>query len=144
MSVYIIGAMIGVLMGLLSGLAGIGGGVIAVPCMIYFAKMTPHQAMGTSLAIIIPVAISGAYKHMSNGNVDLRMALCIAATGIVSAYIGAMINGCVDGVTLKRLLGIIMLAVGIKMLFFSGETKPEAAATVTADTPAAPEAPSGK
>ena len=60
---------VGVLTGILSGLMGVGGGIIMIPAMIYLMGLTQKLAQGISLAVIIPVSISGALIHAKHGNV---------------------------------------------------------------------------
>jgi hypothetical protein len=119
MNLVLICLAIGAAMGLLSGLLGVGGGIIAVPAMMYFLKFGPKLAMGTSLAIIIPVSIAGAAKHFHQGQVDLRVALYIALAGMVCAYLGAWLNSVLDPHWLRRLFAIFIIAVGVRMLFES-------------------------
>lgn len=114
---------IGSAMGLLSGLVGVGGGIVAVPCFIYFLGMSPSVAMGTSLAVIIPVAIGGTFKHFQQGNVVMKYAVIVAVGGILCAYLGAMINHYLGTsgreVWLKRIFSIIMIVIGTRMLYQS-------------------------
>jgi uncharacterized membrane protein YfcA len=110
---------IGCAMGFLAGLLGVGGGIIAVPCMMYFLKMGPQQAMGTSLAIIVPVAIAGSYKHISQGHVNFKVAACIGITGILLSYFGAWLNHRMDPLWLKRAFAIFIILTGAQMLLSS-------------------------
>lgn len=112
--------VIGSAMGLLSGLVGVGGGIIAVPCFMYFLGMSTSVAMGTSLAVIVPVAISGSIKHYMQDNVQLKYALLVAAGGIIFAYLGAMLNEALGTpereVWLKRAFSIVMIIAGTRMM----------------------------
>lgn len=108
---------IGCAMGLFSGLLGVGGGIIAVPAMVYFLKMDLREATGTSLAIIVPVALSGSFKHVMQDNVRMKAGLCIAVSGIVMAYVGAWLNGKIDPMMLKRAFAVFMIIVAVKMLW---------------------------
>ena len=107
---------IGCAMGLLAGLLGVGGGIIAIPAMIYFLKMDPQRAMATSLAIIVPVALTGALKHYSAGFVNLQVGLLIAITGIAFSYCGAWLNHHMDPMWLKRIFAIFLLIIAVHML----------------------------
>jgi len=116
-------------MGLLAGLLGIGGGTIAIPAMIYLMKMPTHLAMGTSLAVIIPLAVSGTHKHLMNHNVDIRVAVALAIGGIVFAYIGAWLQPRVPDIMLKRVFGAFIILLGINLVLSRSKTPaPEPAA----------------
>ena len=84
---------IGLGTGVLSGLLGIGGGVIMVPAMVVLLSLPPVLAKGTSVAVIVPSAIVGTLRNRAKNNVDLRVGLTIGLSGIVSAVIGSLIAG---------------------------------------------------
>ena len=107
----------GVVMGILSGMLGVGGGIILVPALIFLMKVEPHRAIGISLAVIIPTALSGAFKHYRNGNVDLRIAILVAVGAIAGAYLGATIANTLPGGTLKKIFGGFLIVMGFNMLF---------------------------
>ena len=112
----VIALIVGCVMGLLAGILGIGGGVIAIPAMIYLLKMPTHLAMGTSLAVIIPLALTGTYKHLMNHNVDIRVAVALAIGGIVFAYIGAWLQPRIPDLMLKRIFGAFIIILGINLV----------------------------
>lgn len=128
----LIGMTIGAAMGLLAGLIGVGGGVIAVPAMMYFMGLDTKIAMATSLAVIIPVSISGTIKHATSGHIDYRAALGIALAGVVFAYLGAWLNHRLDPTWLKKGFAIFIILVGMKMLL---EKPKPAEKSVTIATP---------
>lgn len=109
--------LIGLVAGFTGGLLGIGGGFIIVPALIFLKGLAPHKAIGISLAVIVPTAISGALKHYSLGNIDLRIALLIALGSIVGGYVGATTTGMVSEETLKKIFGIFTIFIGCNMLF---------------------------
>jgi uncharacterized membrane protein YfcA len=81
---------IGLTAGVLSGLFGIGGGVLIVPALLLFARMSPARATGTSLAaLLLPVGALGAWEYYREGDLDLTAALLIAAGLFVGAWFGA-------------------------------------------------------
>lgn len=127
---------IGSMMGFVSGLIGVGGGIIAVPSMVYFLSMNTRDAMGTSLAVVVLVALSGAYKQFQQSHVDIKAAIPIAIGGIVFAYIGAWLNHRVDPTLLRRVFAVAILLLSLKMLVDS--FKPEELAPRTG-TPSAAE-----
>ena len=75
---------IGLGAGVLSGLFGIGGGIVIVPALLFFAKMSPATATGTSLgALLLPVGALGAWEYYRNGNLDIRSSMLVAVAGSI-------------------------------------------------------------
>jgi len=83
---------IGVVSGVLAGLLGVGGGVVMVPAMMILLGLPPVIAKGTSVAVIIPTAITGTIRNRSNKNVNLQAAAMVGCTGIVSAVAGGYLS----------------------------------------------------
>jgi len=86
---YLLMTLAGFAIGLLSGMTGIGGGILLVPTMVLGFGIAQRIAQGTSLLAILPTAAVGAFSHYRNGNVDLRTAASIAGAGAPSSVIGA-------------------------------------------------------
>ena len=74
------------------------------------------QAIGTSLAVIVPTALMGSYKHFTLGNVDWRIVLAIAPLAIVGGYLGAWLTGPLPADTLKKVFGGLLVLVGLRLL----------------------------
>jgi uncharacterized protein len=108
---------IGLFAGVLSGIMGIGGGVVLVPAMTFFLGVDQHVAQGVSLMVIVPTAIVGATTHYKQGNVDLRVALALGAFSIVGGLVGSYVAQSLDAHTLKLLFGIFLLATGGRMVW---------------------------
>lgn len=108
---------IGLGAGVLSGIFGIGGGIVVVPALIYLAKMTPQQAAGTSLAaLVLPLgAAIGAATYYRAGHLEIKDALFIALGMAVGAYFGAQIATHADAVVLKRMFAVLMVAMAVKL-----------------------------
>jgi uncharacterized protein len=113
----IVGA--GLLVGLLSGVLGVGGGILMVPFMVLALGETPHVAEGTSLLVIVPAAVFGVLTHRRTGQVSFRHAAWLAAGGIVGAYTGAVLALRLPGQTLRQAFGVLVGAVGL-YLFVKG------------------------
>lgn len=108
----------GLAAGILSGMFGIGGGIIIVPALIYFLGMTQHQAQGTSLGVLtLPIVALGAYNYYKTGNLDIKAALVIASAFLIGGYFGSKISLSIDHVILKKVFGALMIVVAIKMIF---------------------------
>jgi uncharacterized membrane protein YfcA len=115
---YLIAALIGAVSGVMSGLFGVGGGIVMVPAMMFFMKMDIKLAVGTSLAVIIPTAIMGSFKHFNMGNVDWRVSLMLAPTAIAGSYFGAWLTKSIESGNLKRAFGGFLVLVGLRLAFF--------------------------
>lgn len=111
---------IGIAGGVLSGMFGVGGGIIIVPAFVFFLGMSQHQAQGTSLGLmLLPIGILAAYNYYKTGNLDVKAGLIVAATFVIGGYFGSKLSLSIDQVTLKRVFGVLMLLVSVKLIFFS-------------------------
>jgi uncharacterized protein len=113
---FVIAAIIGLASGVASGLFGVGGGIVMVPAMVYFLTMDIKLAVGTSLAVIIPTAATGVFKHYQLGNIDWRVAASLAPTAMCGGYLGAWLTKSISSGNLKRIFGGFLILVGIKLL----------------------------
>lgn len=111
-----IALLIGVAAGLMSGLMGVGGGVVMIPLMTAFLGLSQHKAHGTSLAVIVFTAISGAITYGWKGHTDLFIAAELAAGAIVGARIGALAMNRIDSRQLRLAFAVFLLLVGLRML----------------------------
>ncbi|MGD0000554.1 MAG: sulfite exporter TauE/SafE family protein [Bryobacteraceae bacterium] len=110
---------IGLAAGVLSGMFGIGGGIIIIPALLYLVKLKEVQAIGTSLAALIPpVGLLGAYEYYRHGDIHLRAAALIAAGLFVGAFFGAKITLALPPDIVRKGYGVFLLAVAVRMLFF--------------------------
>ena len=111
--------IIGLAAGILSGMFGVGGGIIIVPALVFFLGMTQHQAQGTSLGLmLLPIGFLAAWNYYKTGNLNIKYGLIIAATFVVGGYFGSKLSLGIDQIILKRIFGILMIVVAIKMIFF--------------------------
>ena len=104
MSEWILIAIIGSFAGVLSGLLGVGGGLVIVPMLVYVSKLNIHQAIATSLVIIVPTAAMGALRHYWAGHIVWRHAFVVALFAMVGGYVGAQIATEMSGTVLKKVL----------------------------------------
>lgn len=111
--------LIGITAGVLSGLFGVGGGIIIVPALVFFLGMTQHSAQGTSIGLmLLPIGILAAYNYYNTGNLNIRYGLIIAASFVIGGYFGSKLSLSIDEVLLKRVFGFLMLAVALKLIIF--------------------------
>ncbi len=95
---------------------GVGGGVIMVPAM-QFLGVPFKVAVGTSLAAMIPTALTGVIRYYPNGNVNLKVATLLAAGAIIGANIGATFMKYIPDVALKRVFAIVLVYTAYKLFF---------------------------
>ncbi len=108
--------LVGILAGILSGLFGIGGGLIIIPALIFFFKMNQHLAQGTSLgALLLPVGLLGFIEYWRHGHVNIKGALLIALGLFIGAYFGAYIANLIPTKTLSKLFAIFLIFVAIRI-----------------------------
>lgn len=110
--------ILGGVTGVLSGIVGIGGGIIIVPALVFFLGYSQHLAQGTAVAAMVPpIGLMAAYVYYKNGNANLLSAALIALGFFVGGYFGAKIANQLPQETLKRAMGVAMVVIGAKLLF---------------------------
>ena len=112
--------LLGLCTGVLSGLLGIGGGVIIVPVLTLLIGMAPHMATGTSLAaLLLPVGLLGAWEYYKAGNVDVSAALFISLGLFLGAWFGGAIAQQLSPVVMKRIFAVFLMVVAFQMMYRS-------------------------
>ncbi len=114
---YAIIALIGVLGGIVSGLFGVGGGILFVPLLILLKNFNPHLAIGTSLAVIVPTAFVAAFRHSLAGMIDWKTVLILALFAIAGAWLGSELSLKLEAGVLRRLYAFFLLALAFKLFF---------------------------
>ncbi len=114
---YVLVGILGVVTGVLSGLFGIGGGVVIVPALVLLVRLDQHLATGTSLAaLLLPVGLMGVLEYHRRGQVNFAYAILLALGLLLGAWLGAKLAGDVSGLALRRGLGALLLLVSVKLL----------------------------
>ena len=114
--------LIGLAAGMLSGLVGVGGGIIMVPALVFFMQYTQHQAQGTSLAVLtLPVVIIASlyyyYQCQKAGTpIDLKIVGLLAAGFLVGGFFGSKLALAIDQDLLKKIFAVILFYTALKML----------------------------
>jgi len=110
--------LVGVVIGVVSGIVGIGGGVLFIPALIWLFGMDQHKAQGTSLgALLAPVGIFAFLEYHRHGNADLRIALLLAAGFLAGGYFGAVGAQYIPELWLRRIFAIMLVVIGGRMFF---------------------------
>lgn len=110
--------IVGLVAGILSGMFGIGGGVVIVPALVAILKMDQKRAVGTSLAaLLLPVSLPGVYEYYTSGLLDIPVAVLVAVGLLLGAIVGARVALALPSATVKRLYGIFLLFVAARFIF---------------------------
>ncbi|OPY89888.1 MAG: hypothetical protein A4E72_00919 [Syntrophus sp. PtaU1.Bin208] len=110
--------LIGLFSGIVAGLFGIGGGVLIVPALIYFAGFSTHAAVGTSLAVLLPpVGLAAVLEYYRHGQVNLKAAVIVAAALFVGGWLGAILANRLPAPYLKLAFGIFVMGMGVYLVF---------------------------
>ncbi len=109
-------ALIGLAAGVLSGVFGIGGGIVIVPALVLLARMRPQEATGTSLgALLLPVGLLGAWQYWKRGEIDPRAAVLLAAGLFLGAWLGAQIGLALPPRALQRAFAVLLVVVAARL-----------------------------
>lgn len=116
---------IGIVAGILSGMVGIGGGIVIVPALVYLLGFSQFKAQGTSLGLLmLPVGFLAVLQFYKQGHVDFKVVLMIAAGFILGSFMGGKLTLAMPQETVKKIFAVIMLLISLKMLFLD-KKKPE-------------------
>jgi len=109
--------LLGVAAGIAGGFFGIGGGIILIPALVYLFGLTQHQAQGTTLAIMVPpIGILAAWEYWKQGNVKLGVAGLICLGFLAGGWLGAVWVDKVPDLALKKIFGVFLLVVSLRMI----------------------------
>jgi hypothetical protein len=110
--------LLGLTAGTLSGLLGIGGGLILIPALVYIFGLTHHRAQGTTLAFMIPpIGLLAALKYYQDGNVKLNIAMFMCLGFFIGGLLGAMFVHKIPDLLLKRIFGGLLFIASLRMFF---------------------------
>ncbi|MEM6910269.1 MAG: sulfite exporter TauE/SafE family protein [Verrucomicrobiota bacterium] len=117
MKTFVLALLLGGVAGLIGALCGVGGGILMVPAFVYGLGMEPHRAVGTSLAIILPIAVTATLQNHRNGLVDWQIWIGAALGAAVVAWFAADWMKGLQDQTLTRVFAIFLILTGLVMLF---------------------------
>lgn len=106
----------GLVMGALSAMVGLGGGFVIVPILVLLFAVSPQTAQGTSLLVMVPISLVGAWRNSTHGYTDWRAGLLLGAGGVVGSPLGARVALALPSDVLQRLFGVLLVVVGARML----------------------------
>ncbi len=127
---------LGLTAGVLSGMFGIGGGLVIVPALVVVFGFPIKSAVGTSLfAILLPTGLLGVLEYWKNGDLRPAAGLWIAAGIFCGAYLGALAAGSISQVAMKRTYAVFLITVGIYFLVAPSPTSRSRAEAETKPIP---------
>jgi len=117
LQVVLILVLIGLASGMLSGLVGVGGGIIIVPALVFFLGFTQHQAQGTSLGLLLlPVGILAVLNYYKQGHIDIKVIAIMSIAFVLGGWLGSKLSLVLPDVIIKRIFAIILFYAAFKML----------------------------
>lgn len=109
--------IVGLAAGILSGLVGVGGGIIIVPALVFFLGFSQQQAQGTSLGLLLlPVGILAVMNYYNKGQIDLRVVGIMAITFVIGGWLGSKWALALPEKTVRKIFAIILFYAAFKMM----------------------------
>ncbi len=108
---------LGIVVGAMAGLLGIGGAIFVIPVLVYVFGWEQHLAQGTTLAMLVPpIGILAAWKYYQAGHADLKVAALLCVGFFIGGYFGGALANQISAQSLRRIFGIALLLISIKMI----------------------------
>lgn len=118
---------VGIAAGMLSGLVGIGGGIIIVPALVFFLSFSQKSAQGTSLGILLlPIGILAVLQYYKAGFVDVKTVWIVAIGFLAGSFFGSKIALSLPQETVKKIFAVFLILIALKMLFIDKKLKENA------------------
>ncbi len=117
---------LGVCAGVVSGMLGVGGGIVIIPALVLVMHLPQKSAQGMCLAAMVPMVAVGAIRYKLNPSieVDMASAALLALGGVAGAFVGVEIVTRLPGGVLRKIFACFIIVVGLRMLFTPGRAKP--------------------
>jgi uncharacterized membrane protein YfcA len=112
--------ILGLVAGIVSGMTGIGGGIIILPALIFFFGFSQHQAQGTTLALLVlPIDLLAAWTYYKQGYVDVKVAALVCLGFIIGGWFGAKIGTSLPNGVLTKIFALILIISAVRVLFIN-------------------------
>ncbi|HVZ24596.1 MAG TPA: sulfite exporter TauE/SafE family protein [Sediminibacterium sp.] len=130
LTILLLLVIVGLLAGFLSGLVGVGGGIIIVPALVLLLGFSQKLAQGTSLGILLlPVGILAVLQYYKQGYLNLQYVAIVSIAFVVGGYLGSKLALSLSDEKMKRVFAIVLMIMAVKMMFFD---KPKSKSTLPA------------
>jgi uncharacterized membrane protein YfcA len=108
---------VGLAAGILSGMVGVGGGIIIVPALVFFLGFNQHQAQGTSLGLLLlPVGIFAVINYYNKGFIDIKVVLIMSAAFILGGWLGSKISLALPQETVRKIFALVLFYTAFRMI----------------------------
>jgi uncharacterized protein len=115
---FLILIVIGLITGAVGGMLGIGGALILIPALVYFMGFSQHEAIGTSLAVMLPpIGLFAAYNYYKAGQVNIKYALIIAAAFMIGSYFTSRLALKMPENLIRKIFSVFIILIAIRMFF---------------------------
>jgi uncharacterized protein len=115
--IFILLILIGLFAGILSGMVGVGGGIIIVPALVYFLGFSQHEAAGTSLGLLLlPTGIFAVLNYYNKGYIDIKVVAIMAIAFVIGGYFGSKLALSISQLILKRIFAVLLFYTALKMI----------------------------
>ena len=115
---FLILIVIGLITGAVGGMLGIGGALILIPALVYFVGFSQHEAIGTSLAVMLPpIGLFAAYNYYKAGQVNIKYALIIAAAFMIGSYFTSRLALKMPENLIRKIFSIFIILIALRMFF---------------------------
>jgi len=110
-------ALVGFFAGVLSGLVGVGGGVIIVPCLVFFLGFSQQAAQGTSLGLLLlPVGIFAVINYYNKGYIDIKVVVIMSIAFIAGGWLGSKLALQLSQEALRKIFAVVLIYTAFRML----------------------------
>ncbi len=109
--------IVGLAAGTLSGLVGVGGGIIIVPALVFLLGFSQHEAQGTSLGLLLlPVGILAVLNYYNKGYIDIKVVVIMSVAFIIGGWLGSKLALAISQETVKKIFAVVLFYTAFKML----------------------------
>lgn len=109
--------IVGLAAGLLSGMVGVGGGIIVVPALVFFLGFSQHQAQGTSLGLLLlPVGILAVINYYNKGYIDIKVVAIMSIAFVLGGWLGSKLSLSLPQDTVKKIFAIVLFYTAVRMM----------------------------
>jgi uncharacterized membrane protein YfcA len=109
--------IVGLAAGVLSGMVGVGGGIIVVPALVIFLGFSQHQAQGTSLGLLLlPVGILAVMNYYNKGYIDIKVVAIMSIAFVLGGWLGSKLSLSLPQDTVKKIFAIVLFYTAFRMM----------------------------
>jgi uncharacterized membrane protein YfcA len=109
--------IVGLAAGVLSGMVGVGGGIIVVPALVFFLGFSQHQAQGTSLGLLLlPVGILAVMNYYTKGYIDIKVVAIMSIAFVFGGWLGSKLSLSLPQDTVKKIFAIVLFYTAFRMM----------------------------